>query len=77
MAKKKLSDERIPDDFRKGTRPRVRTVGELIAELQQLPPELPLEGGLGDNAARVIVTNVNDKYLAVMIDFDNSFGDDE
>lgn len=47
---------KLPDGFRKGTRPKVE---KLIAELQHLPPKM-----------KVSVTNYNDRYLAAQFDFE-------
>lgn len=52
----------IDPTFRKGTRRKVRKVAALIEELQQLPPELALV-----DPVRVVVTNCNDRRLAVEI----------
>lgn len=76
------SDPRVPDEFRKGTRKKVKTVAALIAELQQLPGEMRVIGGdhmvvtsFGEMrmlstpaGVRVVVTNYNDKFLAVVIE---------
>lgn len=57
-------DPRIHTSFRRGERPKVKTVAKLIEELQQLPGTLKICGdwGLG---VRVGVTNLNDKHLAL------------
>lgn len=62
-------DPRIPEAFRKGNRKKVTTVAALLAELQQLPPELKVLGDL-DFGVRVTVTNFNDRCLAVVFDSD-------
>lgn len=65
MAIKERDD--IDDSFRKGERRKVKTVGKLIEELQQLPPSLKIYGGY-DFGVKVSVTNWNDRCLAVTID---------
>lgn len=65
--KKPKEDPRIPKSFRKGERGSVVTVGALINELQQLPPELPVNGDFGPGVA-VTVTNWNDEQLVVVIE---------
>ena len=54
----------IPDTFRKGKRRKLRTVSELITELEQLPGNLKLHGDFKPGV-RLSVANVNDNYLAV------------
>ena len=53
----------IPATFRKGKRRKVKTVAALIAELQKLPPTLPLI-----DPVRIVVTNHNDRRLALEIE---------
>lgn len=57
----------LPNGFRKGTRRKVKTVEKLIAELQQLPPRMKVLGEY-DSGVRVVVTNFNDRCLAVTFD---------
>ena len=52
----------IDPTFRKGKRRKVKTVAAIIAELQQLPPNLSLV-----DPVRVVVTNYNDLRLALSI----------
>ena len=65
MAVKERDD--IDKSFRQGKRRKVKTVGKLIEELQQLPPDLKVLGSFGFGV-RVSVTNYNDRCLAVDID---------
>jgi hypothetical protein len=60
MAVKENPD--IDRSFRKGTRRKVKTVAAIIAELQQLPPRLSLV-----EPVRIVVTNLNDRRLALDI----------
>lgn len=53
----------IDRSYRKGTRRKVSTVAAIIKELQGLPPELRTIVPV-----RVVVTNLNDKRLAVGFD---------
>jgi hypothetical protein len=65
MAVKERND--VDPSFRQGKRRKIKTVGKLIEELQQLPPSLKVLGGF-DFGVRVGVTNWNDRCLAVTID---------
>jgi len=58
-------DPSIDLSFRTGTRKKVRTVGDIIAELQKLPPNLRTA-----KPVRVSVTDWNDKRLALVIEED-------
>lgn len=59
----------IPESFRKGKRKFVRNVGDLKKELAELPDNLKLEGDFG-NKVKVVVTNVNDRYLAAAFEWE-------
>jgi hypothetical protein len=65
MAVKERND--VDPSFRQGKRRKIKTVGKLIEELQQLPPSMKVLGGF-DFGVRVTVTNWNDRCLAVTID---------
>ena len=58
----------IPEEFYKDdTQPVVRTVGELIKQLQRLPKSLPIETGFGD-AAKLTVFNHGEPDMHLSID---------
>jgi len=59
-------DSRIPFKFRKAAVAPATNVGELIKQLQELPPDLGIFHGFGDKV-RVAVTSVNNNYLALQL----------
>lgn len=66
------TDDDIPKSFRRNERRRVATVGEMIAELQQLPSDLPIYTN-EDERPRVYVTRVIsgcEEWLAATFDYD-------
>lgn len=56
-------DPRIDKSFRQGKRAIVKTVGALIAELQQLPEELKICGDFGLGCALASQTTTTDIWL--------------
>ena len=59
-------ENNIDKSFRRGERPPVTTVGELVAELSELPNDLPMYNDFDDDL-KVSVTNLNGIELRCVI----------
>lgn len=63
----------VPVSFRKGKRPEVNTVGELMDELRELPEDLELMEG-----SVVTVTKLNGAWLRVCIEeYDEDWNEED
>lgn len=61
----------IPKQFYRGGRhPVVTSVGELKAQLAQLPDDLPIKSGFAD-AAELVVYNINDDPFLEIVEPDD------
>ncbi len=59
-------DPRIPAKFRKGKVKPATNVGELIKQLQELPPDLAIFHGFG-NSVKVSVSSIDHDYFALLL----------
>lgn len=61
---KEMADK-VPDVYRRGEAAKVISVGELIRQLQNLPPEMPLSA-YGEESFSVVVYNTQPDRLDCM-----------